>query len=186
MAKKILIVDDEPRLRKLVSDFLRKEGYLILEAENGRAAQELFAQQPGINLIILDVMMPEIDGWTVCREIRKTSRVPIMMLTARGEEFDELYGFEIGADEYVTKPFSLMILVARVNALFRRLEHQNGPSNSIGGLDINYAAHRVAVDGTSLDLSPKEYELLVYLTENQGKALSRLLCPYLLSRRWAS
>jgi len=174
VAKKILIVDDEQRMRKLVSDFLIREGYETFEAENGKIALERFREIPDIDLFIIDVMMPEYDGWTVCRQIRKTSKVPVIMLTARGEESDELFGFELGADEYITKPFSPKVLVARVNALLRRVspEDENG-IKSFNGLEINKMSHLVAVDKQFIDLSPKEYELLLYLVENNGRALSR-------------
>lgn len=173
MSKKILIADDEARMRKLVSDFLKKEGYEIVEAENGIIALEVFSEDPGINLVILDVMMPECDGWTVCREIRKNSSVPIIMLTARGEESDELFGFDLGADEYVAKPFSPKILVARAQALIRRSEMGSKEVKTFDGLEIDENAHYVHVDGRQIDLSPKEFELLVYMVENEGRALSR-------------
>lgn len=171
IVKKVLIADDEARMRKLVGDFLKKDGYFTLEAENGKEALELFNQEKGISLVILDVMMPEYDGWTVCREIRRVSKVPIIMLTARSEEFDQLFGFEIGADEYITKPFSPKILVARVNALLRRTEKEETINSA--GLVIDLAGHQVFIDEELIELSPKEYELLAYLAENKGKALSR-------------
>ena len=172
--KKILIVDDEQRMRKLVSDFLIRDGYETFEAENGKIALELFNEMADIDLIIIDVMMPEYDGWTVCRQIRKTSKIPIIMLTARSEESDELFGFELGADEYITKPFSPKVLVARVNALLRRVnpDEENG-IKSFNGLEINNISHLVSVEKQYIDLSPKEYELLLYLVENNGRALSR-------------
>ena len=170
MKQTILIVDDELRIRKLVADFLVREGYHILEADNGRSALEIL-EQGLIDMVILDVMMPEHDGWTVCREIRKKSTIPIIMLTAKGEEVDQLFAFEIGADEYVTKPFSPKILTARVNALFRRLEKDK--TSTYGELEINTTARQVFLNTESLDLSPKEYDLLTYLAENRGKALSR-------------
>ena len=171
--KTILIADDELRIRKLVADFLLREGYTVLEAENGTKALALLETEK-IDLVILDVMMPEQDGLSVCREIRKKSSIPVIMLTARGEEIDQLFAFELGADEYVTKPFSPKILTARVNALFRRVEGETGAaaSNS-GGLKIDAASRQVFIDSQSLDLSPKEYELLAFLAENHGKALSR-------------
>lgn len=170
--KKILIADDEARMRKLVGDFLKKEGYSVFEAANGRQALNLFYETEKFDLVILDVMMPEYDGWTVCREIRKSSRVPIIMLTARGEESDELFGFDLGADEYISKPFSLKILAARVQALLRRVEANRG-LKSYNGLEIDDKGRYVYVDGDSVEMSPKEYELLLFLTENPGKALSR-------------
>lgn len=167
MKKIVLIVDDELRMRKLISDFLKQEGYSVLEAYNGQAALEQFYEHK-IDLIILDVMMPVYDGWTVCREIRKTSNIPIMMLTAKGEETDQLLGFELGVDEYITKPFSPRVLTARVNALFRR--HQTCLYES---LQVDLDARFVTVHDRRLDLSPKEYDLLIYLVENKGHALSR-------------
>lgn len=183
MNKKIMIVDDEPLIRKLVKDFLKREGYSTIEAEDGRQALELFDKED-ISLILLDVMLPEYDGWTVCREIRKKSKVPIIMLTARGEEFDELFGFEIGADEYITKPFSPSILVARVNAVLRRTELTEVTTSELKdfeGLSIEYSARQVLIEGRSVDLSPKEYELLSYLVENYGRALSR---EQILNKVW--
>lgn len=174
LTKKTLIADDEQRMRKLVGDFLKKEGYEVVEAENGKIALEIYRQTPDFDLVILDVMMPEYDGWTVCREIRKTSNVPIIMLTARGEEFDELFGFEMGADEYITKPFSPKILVARANSLLKRAYHNESQQNQIfEDLKIDEEAHIVSIFDTPIDLSPKEYELLLYLVKNKGKALSR-------------
>jgi len=174
MEKKILIADDEQRMRRLVGDFLKKEGYSVLEAENGKEALEIFSGDIGIKLVILDVMMPEYDGWIVCREIRKTSKVPVIMLTAKGEEFDELLGFEIGADEYITKPFSPKILMARVNALLRRVNNDDKQkAKNYAGLEIDQDARLVHIHGKQIDFSPTEYELLIYLIENVGKALSR-------------
>jgi len=170
MKQTVLIVDDELRIRKLVADFLMREGYRILEAENGRCALEILDQDK-VDLVILDVMMPEPDGWTVCKEIRKKSNIPIIMLTAKGEEVDQLFAFEIGADEYVTKPFSPKVLTARVNARFRRLEKDQ--TTIYDGLEINTTARQVSIGNHYLDLSPKEYDLLTYLAENSGKALSR-------------
>ncbi len=171
--KKILVVDDEPLIRKLVTDFLKREGYTTIEAEDGRKALDLFSTEKDIDLIILDVMLPEYDGWTVCREIRKKSRTPIIMLTARGEEFDELFGFDIGVDEYIAKPFSPNILIARVNAVLRRTIPVDSTIKEYNGLAIDNSAHQVNIDGYAIDLSPKEYDLLIYLTENYGKAVSR-------------
>lgn len=172
MNKAILIADDEHRMRKLIADFLLREGYAVIEADNGREALEKFRREK-IDLVILDVMMPGYDGWTVCREIRKASRVPVIMLTAKGEEVDQLFGFEIGADEYITKPFSPRVLTARVNAIFRRVGDDASRLISCDGLQIDPDARVVAVDGCRLELSPKEYELLVYLAANKGRALSR-------------
>lgn len=171
--KKVLFADDEERMRKLLSDFLKKEGYTTICAQNGREALDLFNENEDISLVILDVMMPELDGWDVCREIRKTSRIPIIMLTARDQEADELQGFELGADEYISKPFSPPILIARVNALLRRTEQKNYPPRSIGGLLIDENAHYVYVDDQVVDLTPKEFELLVYLADHEGRALNR-------------
>ena len=171
--KKILVVDDEPLIRKLVTDFLKKQGYITIEAEDGRKALELFSDEQDIDLIILDVMLPEYDGWTVCREIRKESRVPIIMLTARGEEFDEVFGLDIGADQYITKPFSPNVLIARVNAVLRRVESIDSSSKDFGGITIDHNSRQVIIEGCTIELSPKEYELLAYLAENYGKALSR-------------
>lgn len=179
MNKTILIVDDELRIRKLIADFLVQEGYSILEANNGRIALELLAKEH-VDLVILDVMMPEYDGWTVCKELRKKSTIPVIMLTAKGEEVDQLFAFEIGADEYVTKPFSPKVLTARVNALFRRIEREK--ATVYDGLEINTTARQVSINDHSLDLSPKEYELLTYLTENSGKALSR---QQILNQVWS-
>lgn len=171
---KILVVDDESRMRKLVRDFLERAGFQVLEAGDGMEALDLFYEDQGISLIILDVMMPKLDGWEVCREIRKESKVPIIMLTARGEERDELNGFELGVDEYISKPFSPKILVARVNALLRRTSGLSMDQTiAAGGIEIDKAAHIVKIDGNMIDLSFKEFELLTYFIENQGIALSR-------------
>ena len=171
---KILVVDDESRMRKLVKDFLSREGYTVLEAADGVEAMDIFYEDKDIALIILDVMMPRMDGWQVCREIRESSKVPVIMLTARSEERDELQGFELGVDEYISKPFSPKILVARVNAILRRtLGTDDGDVISAGGIVIDKAAHSVKIDGKSVDLSYKEFELLAYFIENQGIALSR-------------
>lgn len=171
--EKILIADDEERMRKLVGDFLKKEGFSTLEAENGKQALDIFREEQGLNLVILDVMMPEIDGWTVCREIRKTSLVPIIMLTARDQESDELFGFDLGVDEYITKPFSPMVLVARIQALFRRVNKLNQAVKSFEDLEIDRDRHYVHIDNKPVNLSPKEFELLIYMVENEGLALSR-------------
>ena len=171
---KILVVDDESRMRKLIRDFLEREGYQILEAADGIEAMDLFYADKNIDLIILDVMMPRMDGWQVCREVREYSKVPIMMLTARAEEQSELKGFELGVDEYITKPFSPKILVARVGAILKRVK--NIEENTVidaGGILINQAAHLVTITGESIDLSVKEFELLTYFVENQKIALSR-------------
>lgn len=170
---RILVADDEIRMRKLLSDFLTKEGFQVLEAGNGKEALEIFNNDQGVELIILDVMMPELDGWSVCRQIRQSSHVPIIMLTARSEESDELFGFDLGADEYIAKPFSPMILVARVQALLRRASNTSHSELSFDGLEINETGHDVYLDGAKLDLSPKEFELLVFLADNKGIALSR-------------
>ena len=171
---KILVVDDEARMRKLVKDFLVKSSYDVMEAEDGSQALDIFYEQKDIALIILDVMMPKLDGWEVCREIRQYSRVPVIMLTAKSDERDELLGFQRGVDEYISKPFSPKILVARVEAILRRT-NQLGSEQTLaaGGIVIDKAAHSVAIDGKSIDLSYKEFELLAYFLENKGIALSR-------------
>lgn len=171
---KILVVDDESRMRKLVKDFLTKKNFQVLEAGNGEEAMDIFYEEKDIALIILDVMMPKMDGWEVCREIRKNSKVPIIMLTARSDERDELLGFDLGVDEYISKPFSPKILVARVEAILRRTG-QNNPEDviSAGGIVVDKAAHLATVDGKPMELSFKEFELLTYFLENQGIALSR-------------
>ena len=171
---KILVVDDENRMRKLLKDFLVKSGYEVLEAEDGEKAVDIFMVEKDIALIILDVMMPKMDGWQVCREIRKNSKVPIIMLTAKSSEEDELRGFELGVDEYISKPFSPKILVARVEAVLRR-SNKTAPDEVIhaGKIFIDKSAHQVTVDGQAIELSYKEFELLTYFAENQGIALSR-------------
>lgn len=169
----ILVVDDESRMRKLVKDFLQREGYSVLEAGDGMEAMDIFYEHK-IDLVILDVMMPKMDGWQTCREIRRDSTVPIIMLTARSEERDELQGFELGVDEYISKPFSPKILVARVGALLKRIYGTDAEEKiEAGGIELDKAAHQVRVDGKSIDLSYKEFELLTYFLENQGIALSR-------------
>ena len=171
---KILVVDDESRMRKLVKDFLVRQGYTVLEAADGMEAMDYFYEDKDIALIILDVMMPKMDGWQVCREIRMHSKVPIIMLTARSEERDELQGFDLGVDEYISKPFSPKILVARVEAILRRTQGSgNTDEISAGGIVVDKAAHTVMSDGSPVDLSFKEFELLTYFIENQGIALSR-------------
>lgn len=171
---KILVVDDESRMRKLVKDFLTREGYIVLEAENGMEAMDIFYEDKNIALVVLDVMMPKMDGWQVCREIRESSKLPIIMLTARSEERDELQGFELGVDEYISKPFSPKILVARINAILRRTIGNNGADViEAGGISIDKTAHQVKIDGKIVELSYKEFELLSYFVENQGIALSR-------------
>lgn len=171
---KILVVDDESRMRKLVKDFLTRSNYEVLEAEDGSEALDVFYGTKDIALIILDVMMPKLDGWQVCREIRETSRVPIIMLTAKSDERDELQGFSLGVDEYIAKPFSPKILVARVEAILRRTNQFSGEEAlEAGGISINKAAHIVTIDGNEVDLSYKEFELLSYFVENRGIALSR-------------
>jgi len=170
---KILIVDDEERMRKLLKDFLSNKGYMVVEAQNGEEAVDIFLNSKDISLIILDVMMPVMDGWEACKLIREYSKVPIIMLTAKSEEKDELKGFELGVDEYITKPFSPKILVARVEAILRR--SQNGESEVIeaGGIKIDKMAHSVSIDNKEIELSYKEFELLTYFIENKGIALSR-------------
>lgn len=171
---KILVVDDEARMRKLVRDFLSKSGYEVIEAENGRKALDIFYEQQDIALIILDVMMPEMDGWQTCREIREYSKVPVIMLTAKSDEKDELLGFQLGVDEYISKPFSPKILVARVEAILRRTNQLGGEEKlEAGGIVLDKTAHSVSIDGQMVELSYKEFELLAYFLENKGIALSR-------------
>lgn len=170
---KILVVDDEARMRKLLKDFLSNNGYEIFEAENGQKALDIFQMHNDIHLIILDVMMPVLDGWATLREIRKTSKVPVIMLTARGQESDELFGFELGVDEYISKPFSPKILVARVEALLKRCYSEANSITIFDGIEINQDAHVVTVDGVNADLTMKEFELLEFLINNKGTALSR-------------
>ncbi|MBR3039099.1 MAG: response regulator transcription factor [Lachnospiraceae bacterium] len=179
---KILVVDDESRIRKLVKDFLNKSGYEVLEAGDGVEALEVYSRNRDISLVILDVMMPKMDGWDVCKEIRNESKVPIVMLTARADELDELLGFRLGVDEYITKPFSPKILVARVEAILRRLK--DSPEKDIleaEGISVDKAAHIVSVNGERVDLSYKEFELLSYFIENKGMALPR---EKILSHVW--
>ena len=170
----ILVVDDEARMRKLIKDFLTVKGYTILEAEDGEKALEIFAENSSkINLILLDVMMPKLDGWSILRQIRQESKVPIIMLTARGEEQDELFGFELGVDEYISKPFSPKILAARVEAILKRVGGDKKGITDCGGIQIDKDGRTVSVDGKPIELSLREYELLVYLVENKNIALSR-------------
>ncbi len=171
---KILVVDDEERMRKLVRDFLARKGYIVLEAGDGEEAVDIFLREKDLALILLDVMMPRMDGWQVCREIRQYSNIPIVMLTARSDERDELLGFELGVDEYISKPFSPKILVARVEAILRR-SGKDGSADILeaAGIVIDKTAHRVTIDGREVELSFKEFELLSYFLENEGIALSR-------------
>ena len=170
----ILVVDDELRMRKLIKDFLKAKGYSILEAEDGEKALEVFEENKNkITLILLDVMMPKLDGWSVLRQIRQDSKVPIIMLTARGEEQDELFGFELGVDEYISKPFSPKILVARVEAILKRTTKDTTEVKDYAGIEIDKEGRTVKVDGKVIELSLREYELLVYLIENENIALSR-------------
>lgn len=171
---KILVVDDEARMRKLVKDFLTRENYIVKEAADGEEAIDIFFEDNDIDLVILDVMMPKMDGWEVCKEIRQFSKVPIIMLTAKGEESDELLGFDLGVDEYISKPFSPKILVARVNAILRRTNNLDENETMIAGdIEVNQAAHTVKVKGKPIELSFKEFELLEYFIKNKGIALSR-------------
>ena len=172
-AVKVLMVDDEARMRKLVKDFLAIKGYKVIEAEDGEQAVDIFFKEKDIGLVILDVMMPKMDGWEVCREIRVNSKVPIIMLTARGDERDELQGFQLGVDEYISKPFSPKILVARIEAILRRGNAGTGEILEAAGIRVDKDAHEASVDGQPVDLSNKEFELLTYFMENQGMALSR-------------
>lgn len=172
---KILVVDDESRMRKLVRDFLVRQDYEVLEAGNGEEALDVFYEEKGIALLLLDVMMPKMNGWEVVKEIRKTSKVPIIMLTAKGDESDELLGFELGVDEYISKPFSPKILVARVEAILRRSNKigEGAQTKTVGGITIDRVSHMVVIDGEKIELSYKEFELLDYFMENEGIALSR-------------
>ena len=170
----ILVVDDESRMRKLIKDFLTKDNYNVLEAEDGEKALEIFEnEKEKIDLIILDVMMPKQDGWSVLRKIRQSSQVPVRMLTARGEEQDELFGFELGADEYISKPFSPKILVARVEAILKRTIQKENTNKDFGGIIIDEQGRTVTVDGKNVEMSLREYELLKYLVDNENIALSR-------------
>ena len=170
----VLVVDDELRMRKLIKDFLKVKGFSILEAEDGEKAIQVFEEnKTKISLILLDVMMPKLDGWSVLRQIRQESRVPIIMLTARGEEQDELFGFELGVDEYISKPFSPKILVARVEAILKRTQGEKKKIKEYGGIEIDKDGRTVKVDGKLIELSLREYELLTYLVENESIALSR-------------
>ena len=170
----VLMVDDEARMRKLVKDFLMQKGYSVLEAADGEEALQIFEQNENkIGIILLDVMMPKLDGWSVLRQIRQTSQVPIIMLTARGEEQDELFGFELGVDEYISKPFSPKILVARVEAILNRTQVKKNELQDYGGISIDSDGRTVKVDGKEIELSLREYELLKYLVDNEGIALSR-------------
>lgn len=173
MENTILVVDDELRMRKLVRDFLVKQNFKVLEAADGEEAVDVFLANKDISLVILDVMMPKMDGWETCREIRQYSKVPIIMLTARGEENDELRGFELGVDEYISKPFSPKILVARVQAILRRSNVATEETLEYNGIVLNRSAHEVTIDGKKIDLSFKEFELLSYFMENKDIALSR-------------
>ena len=170
---KVLVVDDESRMRKLVKDFLSVKGFQVIEAADGEEAVDIFFNQKDISLILLDVMMPRMDGWEVLKTIRQYSQVPIIMLTARAEERDELQGFELGEDEYISKPFSPKIMTARVEAILRRSKVAVSEVINVGGICIDKAAHQVTVDGKNVDLSYKEFELMTYFAENQGIALSR-------------
>ena len=172
-ALKILVVDDEARMRKLVRDFLTNKGFAVIEAGDGEEAVDTFFAQKDIALVLLDVMMPKMDGWEVLKTIRKYSRVPVIVLTARSEERDELQGFSLGVDEYISKPFSPKILVARVDAILRRSNVASTENMDVGGICIDKAAHQVTIDGREIELSYKEFELLSYFVENQGIALSR-------------
>lgn len=180
--KTILLVDDESKILILLKDFLEAEGYRVITAGNGREALEAFEEEAGkLDLVILDVMMPEIDGWTVCREIRKTSSVPVFMLTARSEDYDEVHGFEIGADDYVKKPVRPAALIARINALFRRMTAGEEKGYTFGALEIYPEPHIVEIAGVPINLSPKEYALLMLLVENTGKVITR---EQLLNQVW--
>ncbi|WP_337100606.1 response regulator transcription factor [Paenibacillus sp. YIM B09110] len=183
MNRKILLVEDDVLMREFITDYFKKEQWQVYEAENGRVGLELF-EQTSVDLVVLDIMMPEMDGWSLCRRIREKSDVPIIIITARSEDDDQMTGFELGADEYVTKPLSPRVLVARATALMKRKEGtmgQHGDMLSYGGLLVNRMAHTVAVAGTAINLSPKEYELLLFLTKHYGKVVSR---EYILDAVW--
>ena len=170
----VLVVDDEARMRKLISDFLKQKEFNVIEAEDGEKALEIFEENKNkIGLILLDVMMPKLDGWSVLRQIRQESKIPIIMLTARGEEQDELFGFELGVDEYISKPFSPKILVARVEAILKRTRVNEKTQKNYGGIAIDTDGRTVKVDGKNIEMSLREYELLKYLLDNEGIALSR-------------
>ena len=174
VSENILVVDDESRMRKLIKDFLAQKGYSILEASDGEEALQVFEEnQNKINLILLDVMMPKLDGWSVLRQIRQESKVPVIMLTARGEEQDELFGFELGVDEYISKPFSPKILIARVKAIIKRTTEKQREKKNYDGIEIDVEGRTVSVDGKNIELSLREYELLKYLLDNENVALSR-------------
>lgn len=184
--KNILLVDDEAKIRILLKDFLEREGFSVIESPNGRHALETFQElKDEIDLVILDIMLPELDGWTVCRSIRKISQVPIIMLTARSEDADEILGLDLGADDYVKKPVKPTTLIARINALFRRLENEREQKSklSFDGIEIDEASHTVKVDGSEVILSPKEYSLLLILAKNKGRIISR---EQLLEEIWGS
>ena len=170
---KIMVVDDESRMRKLVKDFLKKKDFEVIEAADGEEALDIFFKDKSISLIICDVMMPKINGFDVVKEIRQYSQVPIIMLTAKGEESDELNGFDLGVDEYISKPFSPKILVARVEAILRRTVQTEGEQIEAGGIVMDVGGHHVSIDGKSINLSYKEFELLQYFMSNQGRALTR-------------
>lgn len=170
----VLIVDDEMRIRKLISDFLIKADFKVVTAVDGQDALDLFLQNSKeINLIILDVLMPKLDGWETLKEIRKLSVIPVIMLTAKGEESDQLNGFRLGADDYIHKPFSPSILVARVESLLKRTGFSGIENLVYGGITVNFDAHLAYLYNTVLDLTPKEYDLLLYFCDNKGIALSR-------------
>ena len=170
--KTILIIEDEERMRRLIKDYLNREGYKVIEASDGKIAIDTFKENK-VDLVILDIMLPQFDGWTVCREIRKNSDVPIVMLTARSEESDQLFGFDLGADQYITKPFSPKILVAKVKVLLKRSSITNEDILTLNEISIDRGAHRVYIKDSEVELSPKEYDLLSFLVENKGKALER-------------
>ena len=170
---KILVVDDEERMRGLIRDFLQREKYTVIEAGNGEEALQKFFDTKDIALVLLDVMMPKLDGWQVLTEIRRYSQVPVIMLTALGEDRDEIKGFELGVDEYVTKPFSPRVLMARIAAILRKQEGEANAPLALEGLKLDRVARQLTVDGEPVELSLKEYELMQYFLENVGVALSR-------------
>jgi DNA-binding response OmpR family regulator len=183
MNKNILLVEDDARLREIVTDYFSKDSFQILEAENGREALEIFESKE-IDLVLLDIMIPEVDGWSVCKRLRKVSDVPIIILTSRSDEDDKLMGYDLGADDYVTKPFSPRVLVAKAKMLLKRAEGSIGRTDGIfycNGIEINKLSHTVTINNEEIELAPKEYELLLYLADNKGIVLSR---ENILSKVW--
>lgn len=177
---KLLIVDDEEKIRKLISKYALFEGYEVTEAEDGRSAME-YLKTKDFDLVVLDIMLPDIDGFTVCRQLRKEKQTPVIMLSARGEEYDRLHGFEVGVDDYVVKPFSPKELMMRIAAVIKRTSNVSGDVFEKDGLKVDFAGRIVYVDGEKASLTPKEYDLLFYLIKNKGIALTR---EKLISNVW--